>query len=141
MVLSQIITGRADQIAHIFNKQNIRFLQLKTGENLRHHPGVQMAAAACINLHRIDAQGADAVRILLRSQVTFHNPYPVTPVKLPDSRLQQRGFACAGGAHQIDSQHLMAPELLPDIRRCGIVVLQHILVQYNFHGRTGIFPV
>ncbi|MNI92388.1 hypothetical protein D3C73_1501750 [compost metagenome] len=93
-----------------------------------------MAAASRIDLYGLNAKGSNPVGVLFRSQVPFDDPDAVPVFKSSNGRLQESGFAGARRAHQVDGQCGTLTELLPDKSGSGVIVLQHILVQYDLHG-------
>jgi hypothetical protein len=63
-----------------------------------------MAAGAGIDLHRLAAGRADALRIVGRGLIAFDDADAHLPFEIVQRTFEQRGLARAGRAHQIQCQ-------------------------------------
>ena len=91
-----------DQIAHIFQNDEIQPLQPELAKALAGHGRVEMAHAAGVELDDLCAGLLDSRGVNVGVNVGLHDADAELVLQRGNSRLQGRGLAGAGGGHEVD---------------------------------------
>ena len=118
------------QIAHIFQKNNVRLYLSKLVKTLGGHSRIQVAHAAGVKL---DGGAACLLGhpdgIYVGVDVRLHHRYPVLFLQAADEGNQGGGFPRPGGGHNVDKIGSLLPEPLPEQPSLQVVVGKHALLQ------------
>jgi hypothetical protein len=100
--------GGTNEVADIFNEKEVDFCEVDFFHAFLEHDGVEMTHAAGINLDGDFCAGfGGAVGVNAGGDITVYDGNAVTLGEFGQSLLNERGFARAGGCHQVDSEYAM----------------------------------
>ena len=140
-MLTEVEAGRADQVANVFDKQDVDVGQVQSMQRVVHHVRVQVAGAAGRDLDRRDALGADALGIILGLQVALDHGDAQFSLERLDRCLQQAGLAGARRRHQVDGEHAVAVEMFAVVQRLMIVLAEQVLQNLDRGAAVGGLPM
>ena len=126
LVLAQIKGGGTDEVAHIFNPQQIQGLQGMAGgrqgvEASVHHGGLQMAGLARGDLHGRQARLPQPAGVVVGGQIPHQGGQAQAGGSEGGQCLQQRGLAGSRGREKIHHPHAGLAEVLPVVGRQLVV--------------------
>src|SRR5271157_1429199 len=141
-VFSEIVAGRTDQVADIFDNQQVEIFELPVFKVFTDHLGVKVAGAAGGNLLHRKSKPRQAFRIIFGLQIAGKHSNPRALVHALERALQQRGFTRAGSADEVEAQNSNLPVAFPQLFGQDLVLVQNLLFNfYAVHPSTSIYTM
>jgi hypothetical protein len=109
-VLTEIEGGWANEIADIFDEEQIEGAGVETADGTADHFSVEMAESAGGDLNDRGAVGAEALSIVVGGEIADDDGGPQAPGEPPNRLTKQLGFAGAGGGNEIDREDTESAE-------------------------------
>src|SRR5271157_183488 len=141
-VFTEVVAGRTDQVADIFDNQQVEIFELPVFEVLPDHLGVEVAGTAGGDLLHRKSELRQAFRVIFGLQIAGKHGDPRAFVHALECALQKGRFPRAGGADEVDAQKSKLPVTFPQLF-CEVLVLVEDLL-FNFyavHSSTSIYTM
>ena len=123
---------RADKIADVLEDREVDVLRAETLEALLGHARVEVAHAAGVELDDLRAGLFDRGGVHVGVDVGLHHADAKLVLQRGDGRLEGRGLAGAGGAHQIQQEDLVLLELRAQLVGLPVVVFKNALFDFQY---------
>ena len=131
-VFAEIVVGGADEIADVFDDEQVEVGEVGIFEGLGDHQGVEMAGAVGLELDGVDAEGADSVGVAFGFDVAFDDEDFALGGEAADGLFDEAGFAGAGGAQDIEGEKLGPLEDFPVDVGLQLVAMVDAFFQFDF---------
>lgn len=125
--LPKIERSRTNEIANIFDNQQVELVDWKRVHRTRHHPRIEVTYRPRCDLEGRDSESLNALGIEIRLQVTFDDRDTELSVKSPERRFEQRRFARARCRHQVHHEQAL-------VGKAGAVRRGRLLVGVQYIG-------
>jgi len=99
------VTERTDQVADVFDQQDVGAAEVEGLHPVADHVGVKVAAGAGVDLSHRHAGGGDAVCIVAGLLVPLKDGEMQLVIQVGQGSLEDRGFPRTGRADQIKDEH------------------------------------
>ncbi len=127
-VLAEIETDGADQIADVFDEEQIQRLDIDAIHGLHDVMGFEMAAFAGVDLDDAIGEAGDAVGVALGGEIADDDADTQACGRDAKGGFDEGGLAAAGRAHQIDRENAGSAQTACDSCAANLVVeLQNVL--------------
>ena len=140
---ARIELGWTNKIADIFKYRKVDIIRAKSGESLTRHVRIKMAHTAGMQLYHLRAGAFDGARVDIGVDIRLHYADPKLILQPRYDRHKRSRLAGAGRRHQIQQKSSVAPKLLAQEFRVGIVILKNALLYFEHleatHGNTSLF--
>jgi len=103
---TEIKGSGANQIADVFDHQQIHRAEIQAFHRFRHHAGFEVAESAGRDLDDGSAGGPEPGRVVVGGEVAHYDPRSQLAAQGSEGGLQQRRFPRTGGGNDIESQHI-----------------------------------
>ena len=135
-VLAKIKTDRANQVADVFDDQDVQLADIDFLHGLQDVMGFKMAAFAGVDLHHVFGKDGHTVGVALGGQIADDHAQAVFAGQALEGLFHQQGFTALAGAHgalygtqQIDPA---AAALLLRARPAGALAIALLRLQIGF---------
>jgi len=137
-VLAEVKAHRADQVADILDEQQVHLAQGELVEGHAHLQGVEVTAAAGVDLHGGQAQGAHLVGIDARGHVPLDHRHATALAQRQGGPSDQRGLARARRGHDVDAVHAVSVQEGAIAGGGGVIGAQNLLNDRDLLGGHGL---
>ena len=120
VVLAEVEGGGADQIADVFDHQDVGCFQVEVLHAVADHMGVQMTAGTSVDLLRPARRWRRCARHRCGLLVPFEDGEgPSRPLQVGQGALEKGGLPRAGGTDEVEDEEALGGEKGPVVRRPG----------------------
>src|SRR5664279_5532248 len=109
--LAQVEPDRADQVADVFDEENVHTIEVQLGQRVADLSGFEVAPLTGGDLDDPVAPPRQTIAVPPRGQIADQNGRPATTLQLPQSGLQERRLAAPGRADEVDCEDAAARQL------------------------------
>lgn len=130
---AKLESGRADEVAHILDDEQVDRVQGQLCQSGLDHAGVQVALPTGIDLHHWDAVGLHFIRVNgHRGGIALNNTNAYSWRKRLNGLENETGLTRAGGSHNINSKNAILTQQLMVFGSDLVVGVEDVLDNLNF---------
>ena len=130
-VFAEIVGRRADQVADVFDEQEIQTRASPSLERILDHGRFQMANRAGDDLLHRSLAASEASRVIFRGEVADQGRDPVAGMKKRESFLEKSRLARTGTGNETDGQHAGFAETLAQRASEDVVLFQDVFSNFD----------
>jgi hypothetical protein len=132
-VLADVELSRANQVADIFDEDDIQIIKRQPAHPAMHQPGIEVAAAVGLQLHHRDAQARDPLGVVDGGDVALQHGTAQLGRQPRQQPLQQGGFPTSRAAHDVDHAQTLPGQQRAIVIRRRVVVRLYLPQNLDVH--------
>lgn len=128
---TEVIRGRAYQVSHVLNDDQIKTLEIQLPQGIRHHFSFQVADRAGGHLDYRCTRLTQPLRIIVRCEVSHDDAALQLCLQSPDGLTQKSRFTGTGGRNYVQREQAAAAEKPPVSFSQPVIFFQDGAVDFN----------
>src|SRR5271165_5807250 len=141
-VFAEVVTGRANQVADVFDDQQVEVLQLPVFKMPADHLGVEVTGTAGGDLLHRKAELGQALGIVLGLQIAGKDGDASAFIHALEGPLQQGRLARAGCTDEVDAKESELPVTLAQLLSQNLVLVEDLLFDGDsVHSSTSMYAM
>ena len=123
----------ADQVAHVFDEENVEVFAVERLQGFADHAAVEVASAFGIDLYGLCAGSRHTAGVVVGLKVTFDHGHAEFSRKVVQRAFQKGRLAGTGGADEIEHESAATGEVGAKARGNAVIGFQYVADNGNFH--------
>src|SRR6185436_16779281 len=133
-ILPEVITGRADEIAHVLDEQEIEWFREPILHGPLNHGGIEVTDRSRRDLTHGSVAARQTRRVVVRSEIADQSAHMQIPIQRSEHLLKEHRLAGPWAGHNADDERSCFTETRAQFPGEKIVLFQHTLAHFDKAG-------